>query len=173
MELPILNKVIHVKIPKKCNGISKLSPLVTPIKDDLNQSPLHVSNSSPSLFSMKDLELKQNDQESDNQINTDSNHAITNRRPMSPPTHVYLSSPHEINYFQCFFPLLQDIQFIWELVVTCEPIIVMAPTPDVTCEVVQALVNCIYPLKYVPDFRPFFTIHDSEFKEYTATSTAP
>ena len=39
--------------------------------------------------------------------------------------------------------------------ITCEPIIVMAPTPDVTCEVVQALVSTIYPLKYVPDFRPF------------------
>lgn len=31
----------------------------------------------------------------------------------------------------------------------------------------------IAPLKYCSDHRPYFTIHDSEFKEYTADSPAP
>ncbi|TRZ04197.1 hypothetical protein DNTS_011993 [Danionella cerebrum] len=32
---------------------------------------------------------------------------------------------------------------------------------------------CIAPLRYCSDFRPYFTIHDSEFKEYTTRTQAP
>lgn len=31
----------------------------------------------------------------------------------------------------------------------------------------------IVPLKYCADHRPYFTIHDSEFKEYTTDALAP
>lgn len=31
----------------------------------------------------------------------------------------------------------------------------------------------IAPLKYCADHRPYFTIHDSEFKEYTTDSPTP
>uniref|UniRef100_A0A0K0DNY0 UDENN domain-containing protein n=1 Tax=Angiostrongylus cantonensis TaxID=6313 RepID=A0A0K0DNY0_ANGCA len=37
----------------------------------------------------------------------------------------------------------------------------------------DALVSLITPLKYYNDYRPFFTIHDSEFKEYSAKGRAP
>ena len=33
--------------------------------------------------------------------------------------------------------------------------------------------SCISRLKYFSDFRPYFTIHDSEFKEYTTRTQAP
>ncbi|GCC40060.1 hypothetical protein chiPu_0024155, partial [Chiloscyllium punctatum] len=33
--------------------------------------------------------------------------------------------------------------------------------------------SCVSPLKYCSDFRPYFTIHDSEFKEYTTRTQAP
>ena len=168
MELSLLNKVIHVKIPRKSEGshgsVGKITGTLT--SPTTPAKGIHASSSSPSFRTL--MTLAENEDNLDNQ----KPNGIKSR-PMSPPSIMFLSSPNEINYFQCFFPLLQEIQFLWELVITCEPIIVMAPTPDVTCEVVQALVNCIYPLKYVPDFRPFFTIHDSEFKEYTATGVAP
>ncbi|KAA0707539.1 Protein DENND6A DENN domain-containing protein 6A [Triplophysa tibetana] len=35
------------------------------------------------------------------------------------------------------------------------------------------LFSCISPLRYCSDFRPYFTIHDSEFKEYTTRTQAP
>ncbi|XP_043564103.1 DENN/MADD domain containing 6Aa isoform X3 [Chiloscyllium plagiosum] len=35
------------------------------------------------------------------------------------------------------------------------------------------LFSCVSPLKYCSDFRPYFTIHDSEFKEYTTRTQAP
>ncbi|OWK02434.1 hypothetical protein Celaphus_00010421, partial [Cervus elaphus hippelaphus] len=64
-------------------------------------------------------------------------------------------------------------QMLWELVLLGEPLVVMAPSPSESSETVLALVNCISPLKYFSDFRPYFTIHDSEFKEYTTRTQAP
>lgn len=36
-----------------------------------------------------------------------------------------------------------------------------------------SLSSCISPLRCCSDFRPYFTIHDSEFKEYTTRTQAP
>lgn len=33
--------------------------------------------------------------------------------------------------------------------------------------------SCLAPLRYCCDYRPYFTIHDSEFKEYTTRTQAP
>lgn len=43
------------------------------------------------------------------------------------------------------------------------------PIPDIR----PFLCSCISPLRYCSDFRPYFTIHDSEFKEYTTRTQAP
>ncbi|MGH0123647.1 UNVERIFIED_CONTAM: hypothetical protein FKN15_012787 [Acipenser sinensis] len=64
-------------------------------------------------------------------------------------------------------------QMLWELVLLGESLVVMAPSPAESSETVLALVSCIAPLKYCSDFRPYFTIHDSEFKEYTTRTQAP
>ncbi|KIH43285.1 hypothetical protein ANCDUO_26712, partial [Ancylostoma duodenale] len=53
------------------------------------------------------------------------------------------------------------------------PLLVMANTPQRCSSIVQALVSLIAPLRYHNDYRPFFTIHDSEFKEYSSKSRAP
>uniref|UniRef100_A0A8B9G340 DENN domain containing 6A n=1 Tax=Amazona collaria TaxID=241587 RepID=A0A8B9G340_9PSIT len=75
--------------------------------------------------------------------------------------------------FRCFCPVFFHIQMLWELVLLGEPLVVMAPSPSESSETVLALVSCISPLKYCSDFRPYFTIHDSEFKEYTTRTQAP
>lgn len=31
----------------------------------------------------------------------------------------------------------------------------------------------IFPLRFCADYRPYFTIHDTDFKEYTLKSSAP
>ncbi|XP_060770246.1 protein DENND6B isoform X5 [Neoarius graeffei] len=90
-----------------------------------------------------------------------------------------LSSPivfptiHELDLFKCFQSVIIHIQLLWELIMLGEPLVVMAPSPAVSSETVLALVSCISPLKYCCDFRPYFTIHDSEFKEYTTRTQAP
>ncbi|XP_036286650.1 protein DENND6A isoform X4 [Pipistrellus kuhlii] len=94
---------------------------------------------------------------------------------MKADTHisVVLSTVHEVDLFRCFFPVFFHSQMLWELVLLGEPLVVMAPSPSESSETVLALVNCISPLKYFSDFRPYFTIHDSEFKEYTTRTQAP
>jgi hypothetical protein len=84
-----------------------------------------------------------------------------------------LPSVHETDMYRLLYPVVPYIQLLWELVLTNEPIAVMAPSPTICSEVVQALVNSITPLQYCSDFRPFFTIHDSEFKAYTTKTQAP
>uniref|UniRef100_A0A8C9UVZ5 DENN domain containing 6A n=1 Tax=Spermophilus dauricus TaxID=99837 RepID=A0A8C9UVZ5_SPEDA len=86
---------------------------------------------------------------------------------------VILPTVHEVDLFRCFCPVFLHSQMLWELVLLGEPIVVMAPSPSESSETVLALVNCISPLKYFSDFRPYFTIHDSEFKEYTTRTQAP
>ncbi|RMB99937.1 hypothetical protein DUI87_23345 [Hirundo rustica rustica] len=84
-----------------------------------------------------------------------------------------LPTVHEVDLFRCFYPVFFHIQMLWELVLLGEPLVVMAPSPAESSETVLALVSCISPLKYCSDFRPYFTIHDSEFKEYTTRTQAP
>jgi hypothetical protein len=49
----------------------------------------------------------------------------------------------------------------------------MAAVPNLCSEVVQALISITWPLKYASDYRPFFTIHNSEFQEYASKSNQP
>ncbi|CAH0391180.1 unnamed protein product [Bemisia tabaci] len=84
-----------------------------------------------------------------------------------------LATVHEINIFNSFSHIVSHIHLLWELVLIGEPIIVMSSSPAVCSQMVQALVSMIVPLKYHADFRPYFTIHDNEFKEYTSRAQAP
>ncbi|XP_062842616.1 DENN/MADD domain containing 6Aa [Trichomycterus rosablanca] len=86
---------------------------------------------------------------------------------------VVLPTIHEVDLFRCFYPVFFHIQMLWELVLLGEALVVMAPSPAESSETVLALVSCIAPLRYCSDFRPYFTIHDSEFKEYTTRTQAP
>ncbi|NWR60664.1 DEN6B protein, partial [Bucorvus abyssinicus] len=89
------------------------------------------------------------------------------------PAPLVLPSVHELDLFRCFQPVLIHIQMLWELMLLGEPIVVMAPSPTVSSEMVLALTSCLAPLRYCCDYRPYFTIHDSEFKEYTTRTQAP
>ncbi|XP_024145307.1 protein DENND6B isoform X1 [Oryzias melastigma] len=89
------------------------------------------------------------------------------------PVPTLLPSVHELDFFRCFQSVLIHLQMLWELSLLGEPLIVMAPSPTVSSEIVLALTRSISPLKFCCDFRPYFTIHDSEFKEYTTKTQAP
>ncbi|XP_013913688.1 PREDICTED: protein DENND6B-like isoform X1 [Thamnophis sirtalis] len=89
------------------------------------------------------------------------------------PAPVILPSVAELDLFRCFQSVLVHIQLLWELVLLGEPLVVVAPSPAMSSEVVLALASCLAPLKYCCDFRPYFTIHDSEFREYTTRRQGP
>lgn len=72
----------------------------------------------------------------------------------------------DLDLYKNFYSVISELQLLWEMILTCEPFIVIAHTPDVCANFVQAMISLIYPFKYNADYRPFFTIHDPEFKEY-------
>lgn len=75
-------------------------------------------------------------------------------------------SAFDLDLYNCFSSVISDLQLLWEMILTCEPFIVIAHTPDVCSSFVQAMISLIYPFKYNADFRPFFTVHDPEFRDY-------
>lgn len=94
-----------------------------------------------------------------------------NQDVLPPPT--VLPTLHELDLFRCFQSVLVHLQLLWELLLLGEPLVVMAPSPTTSSETVLALVSSICPLKFCCDFRPYFTIHDSEFREFTTRTQAP
>ncbi|KAG2213794.1 hypothetical protein INT46_005249 [Mucor plumbeus] len=62
--------------------------------------------------------------------------------------------------------ILKDLWLLWELMLLAEPIIVIAPDPGVCSEAVVSLVDIINPIPYCGDYRPYFTIQDSDFKSF-------
>ncbi|XP_038833681.1 protein DENND6B-like isoform X3 [Salvelinus namaycush] len=89
------------------------------------------------------------------------------------PAPMMLPTIHELDLFKCFQSFLIHLQMLWELMLLGEPVVIMAPSPTVSSETVLALVSSIAPLRYCCDYRPYFTIHDTEFKEYTTRTQAP
>lgn len=72
------------------------------------------------------------------------------------------------NMYLTLQTILNDLWLLWELVVTGEPIIVYGASPVIVSETVLCIVNLISPLTFCGDYRPYFTIHDSDFKETLA-----
>lgn len=78
-----------------------------------------------------------------------------------------ISSVSELDVFRSLSCVISNIYTLWELVLTGEPIVVIGSSPADTSHMVQSLVSLIAPLEYCAESRPYFTIHDSEFKEFT------
>lgn len=91
--------------------------------------------------------------------------------PSLPPQ--VLTSVHEIEIFRSLFSVITQIHLLWELVLIGEPIVVMGTSPDDCSYMVQSLISLIAPLAYCAESRPYFTIHDSEFKEFTQRPEGP
>ncbi|XP_076825923.1 protein DENND6A-like [Clavelina lepadiformis] len=84
-----------------------------------------------------------------------------------------LSSINEVDLFESFQQILPHLHLIWELILLGEPLVVMATSPTLCASTVLAFISSISPLRYQCDYRPYFTIHDSEFKEYTTKIQDP
>ncbi|CAB3406915.1 unnamed protein product [Caenorhabditis bovis] len=86
------------------------------------------------------------------------------------------SDPASIKLPDFITPILSQVyhlQLLWELVLIGEPLLIIAPNPEISSSLVQSIVSLISPLRIVNDFRPYFTIHDSEFREYSSKSRSP
>ena len=92
---------------------------------------------------------------------------------MSLTKEVGFSMSFDSDFYKSFSILLPHLHLIWELVLLSEPIVVMASSPSICSDIVQTLVELIQPLHFVNDYRPYFTIHDSELNEYTTKTQQP
>ena len=82
------------------------------------------------------------------------------------------SIPDGVDLFTCLLPVVEHMHTLWELVLTAEPLVIMAATPTLSSATVQYLTTIIYPLSYCADYRPFYTIHDSDFKDITGSNSS-
>jgi hypothetical protein len=56
--------------------------------------------------------------------------------------------------FPTLLPLLESLHILWELVLTAEPLVVLAASPAQCSTTVQALTSIIQPLRFVAPPRP-------------------
>ena len=69
--------------------------------------------------------------------------------------------------------ILPHLQILWELTLLNEPLVLIANHPVASSECVLAILSLIQPLRYQGEFRPYFTIHDSEYQEFTGKEISP
>ncbi|KAK9805887.1 hypothetical protein WJX73_001357 [Symbiochloris irregularis] len=79
------------------------------------------------------------------------------------PSEELLGPFFEADVFTPLRDVLDQAWTIWEMVVTAQPILIVAPSPGECCNAVAALLAIATPLPYSTDFRPYFTIHDAEY----------
>jgi hypothetical protein len=87
------------------------------------------------------------------------------------PRDQVVSNLQSVNIYSVFRAITSKLWLLWELVLTGEPILLVSPTPSQCSDAVIALVSLISPLRYCGDYRPYFTIHDSDFKNFTQPSS--
>ena len=90
-----------------------------------------------------------------------------------PPSITALASVNELNLTYILRSVLPQAGLLWELVLINEPIFVMGTSPKLSSDFVQALVSLVYPLQYAEDYRPYFTVHDTTFTEYSKKTHVP
>jgi hypothetical protein len=83
-----------------------------------------------------------------------------------PGTEPLVASLHAINLYICLKPILPHLHLLWELMLTAEPLLVVSPSPVICSKVVLALLSIVSPLVYSGDYRPYFTIHCPESRDF-------
>ncbi|KAH9520916.1 Protein dennd6a [Dermatophagoides farinae] len=180
LNLPLFGTITSVLIPGERHSSSlNMCQTTTTTKSPIQNGIIKSSNSShgsSSLLKTFSLRLskksKHHHYRHDNQHEESSSSSI-DQSPSSSSSAQPLNVANDVNIYRNLLPIITHVQLLWELVLTNEPIAVMSQTPNVCSEIVQALIALIAPLRYGADYRPFFTIHDSEFKEYTTHTKSP
>ena len=86
---------------------------------------------------------------------------------------ISITSPNEIDIFGPLHTIIHHIQLMWELMLLGEPIVIIATSPTDSSHIVQALTSLIHPLEYYAEVYPYFTIHNTEFREFAGASIPP
>lgn len=66
---------------------------------------------------------------------------------------------------------LDNLVAYWELIMQGEPIVVFSPSAEQCSNAVLSLVSLIAPIHCGVDYRPYFTVHNSDFKHFSSMGT--
>ncbi|KAJ3408792.1 Protein dennd6a [Chytriomyces hyalinus] len=77
------------------------------------------------------------------------------------------------NMYTTFSTTISLMYPLWELLILGESILVSAETPKSCSQVVWALLELVKPVPFGGDFRPFFTLQDSEFRTLGRSTSVP
>ncbi|CAF0852743.1 unnamed protein product [Adineta ricciae] len=176
--LPLLGNVLQVRIPTHGDKPFSSSDLIQ-FRSIVNENGTSNSSNSIKLPIDDDVEIETS--------STTSSLTIKTQISTTTDQHTYTSfeflQKHEqqlprlipfvydVNTYQSLSSVLTHIQLLWELILLNEPIAILGTFPTYCSQTVQALVHIIWPLRYASDYRPFFTIHNSEFQEITFNSS--
>lgn len=160
LQFPLLGKVIKFPMPTIRNGSFIFTPLPT-ILDGVSASS--------SKKSLKEQEKKQAAKE-----------AKAGKASFLSESKISASSVslddrflHTVPLYAPLAPIISKIWVMWELMLTGQPILVLSPSPGLSSDAVLALASLVSPLEFKGDFRPFFTIHDSDFKTFSDDDWKP
>eukprot|EP01100_Stratorugosa_tubuloviscum_P006758 TRINITY_DN2875_c2_g1_i1.p1 TRINITY_DN2875_c2_g1~~TRINITY_DN2875_c2_g1_i1.p1 ORF type:complete len:502 (-),score=177.34 TRINITY_DN2875_c2_g1_i1:21-1526(-) len=67
----------------------------------------------------------------------------------------------------CLRNIPYDLWHLWEIVLTAKPLVVLCNSPVISTEVILSLLALIQPINFAGDYRTYFTINDSDFKDYS------
>ena len=69
-----------------------------------------------------------------------------------------------INLYHEFYDILDQLWYLWELMLTGSSMLIYATNPTNTSRIILALISLISPIIYQVDYRPYFTIYDTDYK---------
>jgi len=84
-----------------------------------------------------------------------------------------LASVPQSSMLDVFYEMVPDLWRLWECLLLAEPLLVVGHDPRTTSEAVWHLVDLIRSVPWAGDFRPFFHIHDYDFRALVGRATPP
>ncbi|KAL0482423.1 hypothetical protein AKO1_013044 [Acrasis kona] len=147
-------------LPFQGHRVSYRTPSYTPhpsIVRFLNSTPEAANSIKTNIYKKSKVDIKK-----------DVNGRVSSVAPVTPLKERLLGRKyvlqHELNFYRHFKSHLSHLHHMWELVLSGEPILVLSPTAGECSSAVMALVSLIAPIPYKGDYRPYFTVHNSEFR---------
>jgi len=77
----------------------------------------------------------------------------------------------DLDLYRPLYTAFYHLSVLWELTLLGEPLLVVSATPKQCSQAVLGLTSLIRPFHYCNEMRPYFTIHDSDFKDLTQPFT--
>eukprot|EP01080_Neovahlkampfia_damariscottae_P000196 gene196-4442_t len=72
----------------------------------------------------------------------------------------------DLNIYSIFKNNINFLIKIWELLILGESLLIISPFPKISSEACLISISIISPLIFNGDFRPYFTVHNTDFKNF-------